>query len=59
MIVFCFGLGLGEAGVGVEPSAQERSSPHFSELYRQNGFNAFISDNISLDRSIKDIRHPE
>lgn len=29
------------------------------ELYRVNGFNAFASDKISLQRSLKDIRHPE
>jgi len=50
---------LGEGGTGVEPSAQERNNPDFQRLYRENGFNAFISDNISLDRSVKDIRHPE
>ncbi len=54
-----FLLGIGEGGIGVEPSAQERSSAEFQRLYRENGFNAFISNNISLHRSIKDIRHPE
>ncbi len=53
----CLQLGLGEHGVGVEPSAQERNSAEFQRLYRENGFNAFISNNISLDRSVKDIRH--
>ncbi|CAF1417599.1 unnamed protein product [Adineta steineri] len=43
--------GLGEGGTGVEPSQQERNSPQFQKLYRENGFHAFISDNISLDRS--------
>ncbi|CAF1516626.1 unnamed protein product [Adineta steineri] len=51
--------GLGEGGTGVEPSQQERNSPQFQKLYRENGFHAFISDNISLDRSAKDIRHPD
>ncbi|CAF2929979.1 unnamed protein product [Rotaria sp. Silwood2] len=51
--------GLGERGTGVEPSAQERNSPQFKQLYGENGFNAFISNNISLDRSVKDIRHPD
>ena len=50
--------GPGEGGAGVEPSATERNSPEFQRLYRENGFNAFISNNISLDRSVKDIRHP-
>ncbi len=53
------GLGLGEGGIGVELSMQERKNPDFDRLYRENGFYALISDNISLDRSIKDIRHPE
>ncbi|CAF3391363.1 unnamed protein product [Rotaria socialis] len=51
--------GLGEGGIGVEPSAKERNSAEFKQLYRENGFHAFISNNISLDRSVKDIRHPE
>ncbi|UJR20991.1 hypothetical protein I4U23_024093 [Adineta vaga] len=51
--------GVGEGGVGVEPSAQERNSPDFQRLYRENGFYAFISDNISLHRSVKDIRHSD
>ena len=29
------------------------------ELYKVNGFNAYVSDKISLDRSLNDIRHPE
>ncbi|CAF0999883.1 unnamed protein product [Adineta ricciae] len=52
-------FGVGEGGAGVEPSAQERSSAEFKRLYRDNGFNAFISNNISLERSVKDIRHPD
>uniref|UniRef100_A0A0N5AB49 Polypeptide N-acetylgalactosaminyltransferase n=1 Tax=Syphacia muris TaxID=451379 RepID=A0A0N5AB49_9BILA len=49
--------GLGEGGkpvklnlTGVEKTEQER-------LYKANGYNAFISDLIALDRSPKDIRH--
>ncbi|CAF1472211.1 unnamed protein product [Rotaria sordida] len=49
--------GLGEGGTGVEPSVQERNSPEFKRLYGEHGFHAFISNNISLDRSVKDIRH--
>ena len=50
--------GPGENGAGLEPSAKEWASGDFQRLYRENGFNAFISNNISLDRSVKDIRHP-
>ena len=52
-------LGIGEKGAGVEPSPQERDHSEFQRLYRENGFHAFLSNNISLDRSIKDLRHAE
>ncbi|CAF1475767.1 unnamed protein product [Adineta steineri] len=51
--------GLGEGGSGVEPSSQDRNNPEFERLYKANGFNAFISNKISFDRSLKDIRHPD
>lgn len=50
--------GPGEGGLGVEPSASLQSSSDFRRLYGENGFNAYVSNNISLDRSVKDIRHP-
>ena len=50
---------MGEGGAGVELSTQERNTAAFQQLYRENGFHAFISENISVHRSIKDIRHPE
>lgn len=53
----CFS-GLGEHGVGVEPTSEYRANPRFSNLYQQNGFNAFISEIIPLNRSVNDIRHP-
>jgi len=38
-------------------SAEEEKKK--DELYKVNGFNAFVSDKISLDRSLIDIRHAE
>jgi len=48
--------GPGERGTGVE---QQNNNIEYQQLYQKHGFNAFISDRISLDRSLKDIRHPE
>ena len=50
---------LGEDGTGVELSLEERNNPKFQQLYEEYGFNAFVSDRISLDRSVKDVRHPK
>ena len=49
--------GPGEQGAAVILSADEEKQK--DELYKANGFNGFASDKISLDRAIKDIRHPE
>ncbi len=29
------------------------------KMYNQNGFDAYVSELISVNRSVKDIRHPE
>ena len=50
-------LGPGEQGSAVILSADEESKK--DTLYKVNGFNALASDKISLDRALKDIRHPE
>ncbi|KAH3836544.1 hypothetical protein DPMN_109916 [Dreissena polymorpha] len=50
-------VGPGEQGAAVILSPEEESKK--DDLYKVNGFNAFASDMISLQRSIKDIRHPE
>lgn len=49
--------GPGEQGSAVILSAEEEKKK--DELYKVNGFNALVSDKISLDRSLQDIRHPE
>ena len=48
--------GPGEQGAAVILSAAEELMKH--ELLKSNGFNALVSDKISLDRALKDIRHP-
>ncbi len=49
--------GPGEQGAAVILSAEEEKKK--DSLYKVNGFNAYASDKISLDRALKDIRHPE
>ena len=50
-------VGPGEQGSAVILSAEEEKKK--DDLYKVNGFNAYVSDKISLDRSLHDIRHPE
>ncbi len=52
-----YNVGPGEQGAAVILSAEEEKKK--DALYKVNGFNAFASDKISLDRALKDIRHPE
>ncbi|XP_041358145.1 putative polypeptide N-acetylgalactosaminyltransferase 10 [Gigantopelta aegis] len=47
--------GPGEQGSALILGAEDEK--HKDELYKVNGFNAFASDKISLERSVKDIRH--
>ena len=49
--------GPGEGGTAVILSADEEKEK--GTLYKVNGFNAYASDKISLERSLKDIRHRE
>ena len=50
--------GPGEQGVGVVLTAAEKKDPLKDKLFRENGFNAFVSDKISLQRALNDIRNP-
>ncbi|KAL8212110.1 UNVERIFIED_CONTAM: hypothetical protein K2H54_037949 [Gekko kuhli] len=47
-------MGNGEQGKPYPMSDAER----VDQAYRENGFNIFVSDKISLNRSLPDIRHP-
>jgi polypeptide N-acetylgalactosaminyltransferase len=49
-------VGVGEQGKPgkLDPSEKEEQE----KLFNKNGFNALLSDKISLNRSIPDIRHP-
>lgn len=49
--------GLGEMG-RAETLAVELNDEK-ERMYRKNGFNALLSDKISVNRSIPDIRHPK
>lgn len=57
MYYACVCVGPGEQGAAVILSAEEEKLK--DELYKANGFNGYVSDKISLDRALKDIRHPE
>lgn len=48
-------IGPGEQGSAVILSHAEEKKKQ--DLYKVNGFNAYVSDKISLNRTIKDIRH--
>lgn len=50
-------IGPGEQGAAVILNAEEEKQK--DDLYKVNGFNAYASDKISLQRSLKDIRHPD
>lgn len=47
--------GLGEHGVGAELGADREAER--KEIFGQNGFNGLLSDEISVNRSVADIRH--
>lgn len=49
--------GIGEHGVPASVSDDEEAER--KRLFDLNGFNALLSDYISINRSVKDIRHKE
>jgi len=55
MFTFCLSIGNGEQGKPYPMTDAER----VDQAYRENGFNIFVSDKISLNRSLPDIRHPK
>uniref|UniRef100_A0A182QDG7 Ricin B lectin domain-containing protein n=1 Tax=Anopheles farauti TaxID=69004 RepID=A0A182QDG7_9DIPT len=51
-------VGPGEQGKAATLSPEESGSERQKQLYYKNGFNALLSDKISVNRSIADLRHP-
>lgn len=49
-------VGIGEGGKRATLDAEYRTLE--TKMFRQNGFNALLSDSISVNRSIPDIRNP-
>lgn len=50
-------LGPGEQGQAYQLTPEDEKLK--DALYKTNGFNALVSDRIPLNRTLKDIRHPE
>ena len=53
--VCVFDAGNGEQGKPFPLTETDR----VDQAYRENGFNIYISNRISLNRSLPDIRHPK
>lgn len=52
-------VGIGEHGVPVVLDFKKYNKTKYDDLYKINGFNAYLSDMISLNRSVPDIRHKD
>jgi polypeptide N-acetylgalactosaminyltransferase len=50
-------VGLGEMGQPAKLSGRKRMQER--QIFEQNGYNGLLSDTISLNRSVPDIRHKE
>lgn len=55
MCISVFDVGNGEQGKAFPLTETDR----IDQAYRENGFNIYVSDRISLNRSLPDIRHPK
>jgi hypothetical protein len=51
--------GLGENGTQAVVKINARNKSVQKTIFKANGYNGFISDLISVNRSLPDIRHPE
>lgn len=51
--MYVFDVGNGEQGNPFSLTETDR----VDQAYRENGFNIYVSDRISLNRSLPDIRH--
>jgi len=51
--------GLGEQGEEAKLTDEESRSPEYNKLYSANGFNGLLSDKISYQRAVPDIRHKQ
>jgi hypothetical protein len=43
----------------VQVTDAEKNTNEFREAHQSNGFSGYVSDKISLDRAIPDIRNPK
>lgn len=59
-VLLCSSVHLSGAGNGEQGKAFPMTdADRVDQAYRENGFNIYVSDRISLNRSVPDIRHPK
>ena len=49
--------GMCEHGIPCKLTEEEQNSTRQNELYRANGYNALLSEKISMKRAVPDLRH--